>query len=63
MKKHELLQEAIDIVIDCCDILPVIFYHNAEVICFEGDKIRIPLRANANGKIAVLILAPDIEFV
>ena len=44
-------------------ILPVIFYHNAEVICFEGDKIRIPLRANANGKIAVLILAPDIEFL
>ena len=44
-------------------ILPVIFYHNAEVICFEVDKIRIPLRANAKGKIAVLILAPDIEFV
>ena len=60
MKKHELLQEVIDTVIDCCDNFASnydnIFYTNAEVICFEGGKIRISLRANANGKIAVLLL-------
>lgn len=68
MKKHELLQEAIDTIIDCCenfsDYDNIFCSNEAEDICsFEGGKIWLPLKANLNGKRAFLTLVPDIEFI
>lgn len=68
MEKQELLQKAVDKVIDCCDSFAAhndnIFCSSTEVICFKDGKIYVPLKAaSLNGKRAILTLVPDIEFV
>lgn len=68
MEKQELLQKAVDKVIDCCDSFAThndnILCSSTEVICFKDGKIYIPLKvAGSNGKRAILTLVPDIEFV
>ena len=66
MKKHELLQNSIDTVIDCCENSRgydnVFALDEDDIPCFQGGKIYIPLKASKDGKRAFLTLVPDIEF-